>query len=85
MLLQVSVVPEGSELLPGGYTVLMRLPRSYTYAAQSDFLVDVLVTSHFTLLCFRVVHCQDATQASHSMSGRCTWQITTYFTAANNG
>jgi hypothetical protein len=41
--LQVSVVPEGSDLLPGGYTVLMRLPRSYTQAAQSDFLVDLLV------------------------------------------
>lgn len=41
--LQVSVVPEGSELLPGGFTVLMRLPRSYTHAAQSDFLVDLLV------------------------------------------
>jgi hypothetical protein len=40
---QVKVVPEGSELLPGGYTVLMRLPRSYTHAAQSDFVVDLLV------------------------------------------
>ena len=43
LILQVSVVPEGSDLLPGGYTVLMRLPRSYTHAAQSDFLVDLLV------------------------------------------
>ena len=43
-------MPEGSELLPGGYTVLMRLPRSYTHAAQSDFLVDLLVNSHLCTL-----------------------------------